>query len=51
VNLAFRPEERKAQILDLSGKVNALIEAEIGADNGSIYPGSPSQYSLQMRNL
>ncbi len=45
-NLAFRPEEHKARILDLSGKVNALIESEIGLDNGSIYPGAASQYSL-----
>ncbi len=46
MNLASRPQEHQAQILDLSGKVNALIEAEIGVDNGSIYPGSASQYSL-----
>jgi len=46
VNLAFRPEGHEAQILDLSGKVNALVESEIGVDDGSIYPGSPSQYSL-----
>jgi arylsulfatase len=46
INLAFRPEEHKARILDLNAKVNALIESEIGLDNGSIYPGSASQYSL-----
>jgi arylsulfatase A-like enzyme len=46
VNLAFRPVERKAQILDLNAKVNKLIDTEIGVDNGSMYPGQVSQYSL-----
>jgi len=46
VNLAARPEEQKARILDLNAKVNALIDAEIGADDGSMYPGPPASYRL-----
>jgi arylsulfatase len=46
VNLAFHPEAHKAQILELNAKVNALIDAEIGVDNGSMYRGAASQYSL-----
>ncbi len=45
-NLAFRPEERREQILELNAKVNALIDAEVGVDNGSMYPGPAAQYSL-----
>ncbi len=46
VNLAFHPEGHKAQILELNAKVNALIDAEVGSDDGSMYPGRASQYSL-----
>ena len=41
VNLAFHPETHKAQILQLNAKVNALVGAEIGVDDGSMYPGEP----------
>jgi arylsulfatase A-like enzyme len=47
VNLAFHPEEHKARILELNAKVNALIDAEIGADDGSMYPGPTAPYVLQ----
>jgi arylsulfatase len=41
VNLAFRPEEHKARILELNAKLNALMDAEVGADDGAIYgPGT-----------
>jgi arylsulfatase len=46
VNLAFHPEDHKARILELNAKVNALIDAEIGVDNGSMYPGQTPSYSL-----
>jgi len=35
-----------ARILDLNAKVNALIDAEVGADDGSMYPGPPASYRL-----
>jgi hypothetical protein len=46
VNLAARPEAQKARILELNAKVNALIDAEVGADDGSMYPGPPASYRL-----
>jgi arylsulfatase len=46
VNLAARPEEQKARILELNAKVNALIDAEIGTDDGSMYPGPTAPYML-----
>jgi arylsulfatase len=46
VNLAFHPEEQKAKILELNTKVNALIDAEIGTDDGSMYPGPTAPYVL-----
>lgn len=46
VNLAFHPETYQAQILELNAKVNALVDAEIGVDDGSMYPGGASQHSL-----
>jgi arylsulfatase len=47
VNLAFRPEEQKARILELNARANALIDTEIGADDGSMYPGPTAPYVLQ----
>jgi len=44
-NLAFRPDGHKELILALSAKVNALIEEEVGLDNGSEYPGPVEQYN------
>jgi arylsulfatase len=46
VNLAHRPEEHRERILELNAKVNALIDTEIGADDGAMYPGPTSQYQL-----
>ena len=46
VNLAFKPDGQKAQILELNTKVNALIDGEIGADDGAMYPGETSRYLL-----
>jgi arylsulfatase len=45
VNLAFRPDEHKERILALNAKVNALIDSEIGADDGAMYPGPTSRYT------
>jgi arylsulfatase A-like enzyme len=45
VNLAHRPEEHKARILELNEKVNALIASEVGADDGAMYPGATSAYN------
>ena len=44
VNLAFRPDAEKARILELNAKINALIDSEIGVDNGSMYPGPTERY-------
>jgi arylsulfatase len=46
VNLAFRPEEQKARILELNAKVNALIDTEVGVDDGAMYPGPTASYTL-----
>ena len=45
MNLAARPEEQKARILELNTKVNALIETEVGADDGAMYPGPTEPYN------
>ena len=45
-NLAFHPEEQKERILELNAKTNALIDAEIGTDDGSMYPGPTAPYVL-----
>ena len=47
VNLAHKPEEHRDLILALNDKVNALIDGEVGADDGSIYPGPTEQYDLK----
>lgn len=47
VNLAFgTPDAQKAKLLELNAKVNALVDGEIGADDGAIYPGETSRYVL-----
>ena len=45
-NLAARPEEHREKLLELNAKTNALIDAEIGVDDGSMYPGPTPPYSL-----
>jgi len=45
VNLAARPLEQKERILGLNAKVNELIETEVGADDGAMYPGATALYS------
>jgi arylsulfatase A-like enzyme len=47
VNLALNAAENRDLILSLNDRVNALIEREIGDDNGSIYPGPVAQYELK----
>ena len=44
VTTAFKPDAEKARILELNAKVNALIDSEIGVDNGSMYPGPTERY-------
>lgn len=44
-NLAWRPDAHKPLIERLNAQTNALIAAEIGADNGAEYPGPASQYT------
>jgi len=46
VNLASHPETHQARILELNARVNALIDAEIGVDDGSMYPGGASKHAL-----
>ena len=45
VNLAFKPEEHKDEILALNAKTNAIIDNEVGKDDGSIYPGPTARYN------
>jgi arylsulfatase len=44
VNLAAQPAEHRQQILALNAKINALLEREVGADDGAMYPGPTSAY-------
>jgi arylsulfatase A-like enzyme len=44
VNLAQHPEAQQARILELNAKVNTLIDTEIGADDGAMYPGPAAAY-------
>ncbi len=46
VNLAARPQAQQARVLELNAKVNALIDSEIGSDDGSMYPGPTAPYVL-----
>jgi arylsulfatase A-like enzyme len=45
VNLAAKPEAYKDLILTLNAKTNAIIDNEIGKDDGSIYPGPTARYN------
>jgi arylsulfatase A-like enzyme len=47
VNLAAQPAAHRDLILSLNAKVNKLIAEEVGADDGSIYPGGRAQYQLK----
>ncbi|MEO6376662.1 MAG: sulfatase-like hydrolase/transferase [Caulobacteraceae bacterium] len=47
VNLAAQPAAHRDLILALNAKVNKIIAEEIGADDGSIYPGARAQYQLK----
>jgi len=46
VNLASQPEQHRDLLLDLSRRTNALIDTEIGADDGSEFPGPSRLYQL-----
>ena len=46
VNLAFHPQDQKTKLLELNAKVNALVDAEVGTDDGSMYPGPTAPYVL-----
>jgi arylsulfatase len=45
VNLAAKPEDHKDLILALNAKTNAIIDNEVGKDDGSIYPGPTARYN------
>jgi arylsulfatase len=45
VNLAHQAESRRDLILSLNAKVNVLIDREVGADDGSVYPGETALYT------
>jgi arylsulfatase A-like enzyme len=45
VNLAAAPDAHRARILELNAKANALIDAEVGADDGAMYPGPTAAYN------
>lgn len=46
INLAATPEQHRDLLLDLSRRTNALIDTEIGADDGSEFPGPRQLYKL-----
>ena len=48
VNLAAQPASQRELILSLNAKVNQLIAEEVGADDGSIYPGGRAEYQLKL---
>lgn len=45
-NLAARPEPHKDLLMDLAARTNALIDLEVGADDGSEFPGPHILYDL-----
>lgn len=45
-NLARRPEAQRALIESLSQRCNALVDAEVGADEGGEFPGPAGLYKL-----
>jgi arylsulfatase A-like enzyme len=46
VNLAAKPEQHRELLSDLSKRTNALINLEVGADDGSEFPGPRQLYQL-----
>lgn len=48
VNLAAQPVAHQDLILALNAKVNKLIATEVGADDGSVFPGGREQYQLKL---
>ncbi|ETX01258.1 MAG: hypothetical protein ETSY2_37565, partial [Candidatus Entotheonella gemina] len=45
VNLAHEPERYQQELLRLNATTNALIDLEIGVDQGTEYPGPVEQYN------
>jgi len=45
-NLAAQPEQNKALLMSLTAKTNDLIDIEIGADDGTEFPGPRVLYKL-----
>jgi len=45
-NLAAKPQQHKALLLSMNEKTNALIDHEIGEDNGGEFPGPTFLYQL-----
>jgi hypothetical protein len=45
-NLAATPDPHKALLLSMNEKTNALIDHEIGEDNGGEFPGPTFLYQL-----
>src|SRR5690606_18982800 len=45
VNLAYRPDSYRDLIVSLNEKVNALVEREVGEDDGAMYPGDVALYN------
>src|SRR6185503_10813560 len=43
-NLAAQPEANRTELLALNAKTNELVESEIGADDGAMYPGPTAAY-------
>ncbi len=45
VNLAYEPERHQAELLRLNQMTNALINLEVGVDQGAEYSGPVEQYN------
>ena len=45
-NLAARPEQHKDLLLSLAARTNALLDLEVGADDGAEFPGPRLLYNL-----
>ncbi|HJV03583.1 MAG TPA: sulfatase-like hydrolase/transferase [Burkholderiaceae bacterium] len=45
-NLAAQPEQHKDLLLSLAARTNALVDLEVGADDGSEFPGPRALYNL-----
>lgn len=46
VNLAATPDQQRELLLQLNARTNALLDAEVGADDGSEFPGPRRLYQL-----